>query len=155
MLSAIFASLGGHFIDGFLDNALKAFTAYQSKQISMEELKTQLRQHFFDMIAHIETAYADSINKTFATFMQAATQSRLIRYVWAIVTLSQLIVLLWHQMGIPALVYFTGERYPSSGTTVDWAYLLLAGCVGFGAVTLRGGGAGSSTADSFKNLLGK
>lgn len=153
MLASIFASLGGQLLTGFFDNALKAYQAYVNKEITREQLDAQLRQHFFDMVGQIETAYAKSISETYGTFMGVVKESRMVRIVWATVTISQLVVLLWHQIGIPALVYFTETRYPSSGSTVDWAYLLLAGCVGFGAVTLRGGQAGSTTSDTFKSML--
>jgi len=66
--------------------------------------------------------------------MQAMVQSKLMQVVWDSVVISQTLVLLWHQIGIPALCYHVGNKacYPSSGTTVEWAYLLVAGlCAGW------------------------
>jgi len=67
--------------------------------------------------------------------MQAMVQSKLMQVVWDSVVISQTLVLLWHQIGIPALCYHVGNKacYPSSGTTVEWAYLLVAVCVRAGS----------------------
>lgn len=161
MLTSIFTALGGQFIDVFFKNAVTLVTAYINKEITEAELNAKLRVEFFKMLGQIETSYAESITKTYATFMQAALQDPLVRDVWAFVAVSQTFVLLWHQVGIPALVFLMSEpgkppvHYPSSGTTVDWAYLLVAGCVGFGAIALRGGPAGTSSAGVFGKLLSK
>lgn len=151
MLSAILSSLGGAFIDHFLGTALKAFEAYNNKQISMEELRTQLKTALVDAAKAVEVSHSETLAKTYASFMGAVQQSRLMQIVWACVTLSQLSVLLWAQVGIPFFVMLMrqtipGWNYPSSGATVEWAYLLLAGCVGMGSVVLRNGpGAGNLT----------
>src|SRR5690606_5411041 len=103
--------------------------------------------------AEIEKAHADALAKTYASFMQAMAQSKLMQTVWGAVVISQLFVLLWHQAGIPALVYLTGAGYPSSGTTVEWAYLLLAGCLGMGPVVLRSGPGAGNIGAQLKSLI--
>ncbi|MFL9829068.1 hypothetical protein, partial [Rhodoplanes sp. SY1] len=104
----------------------------------------------------VEVEAYQTLAKTYATMMDAATKSPLVRAVWAAVTLSQLAVLLWHQVGIPALVYVTGERYPSSGTTVDWAYALVFGCLGLGPMVMRSGPTGpGGLADTLKRAIGR
>jgi hypothetical protein len=141
MLAAIFKTLGGGLIDKLIDPFTDLFKAYLNKEISKEELRTKLLQSFLSSVTEIEKAHADSITKTYATFMQAAVQSRLMLAVWAAAALSQLLVLLWHQVGISALCFFMGDKacWPSSGTTVDWAYAVLMFCLGGGAIALRTG----------------
>lgn len=138
-----------------LGKMAEAFTAYQNKQISLAELESRVKQAQVEAFAEIEKAAYDAIAKTYDSFMKTLAQSRLMQAVWAAVTLSQLLVLLWHQLGIPAVVYFTGERYPSSGTTTEWAYLLLAACVGAAPVLLRSGPGAGSLKDQLKSLVGK
>lgn len=153
MLAAIFNALGGAFVTKLIDNATGLFDKYLQKQITKDQLQAQLLTVLVTTAGEIEKAHADSIAKTYATFMQAATQSPPMMRAWSIVVYSQLAVLLWHQIGIPAVV-FLGYKYPSSGTTVDWAYALLAGMLGLGAVALRTGPA-KFDMDKLKAMIGK
>ncbi len=160
MLSAIFSSLGGAIIDKFFGNALKAFEMYNNKVISLEELKTKLYIELVEAVKSVEVAHAEALAKTYASFMGALEKSKLMQVVWASVTISQLLVLLWHQVGIPWFVLLMqqtvpGWKYPSSGTTVDWAYLLLAACIGAAPVLLRAGPGAGNLADRMKALVGK
>jgi hypothetical protein len=160
MLSAIFASLGGAFVDHFFDAALKAFTAYQNKQISMEELKTQLQVALVDAAKEVEVAHAQALANMYASFMGAVEKNPFMQWVWGCVTISQLLVLLWAQIGIPFFTMLMRQtvpdwKYPSAGTTTDWAYLLLAGCIGLGVTTLRNGPGAGNLTDRLKSLVGK
>lgn len=154
MLTAIVSALGGNLVNGLIDRLTKPFEMYLNKQISIEELRTQVLKQMLTTFAEVEKSHAETLAKTYASFMQAAEKSLLMKVVWASATLSQLFVLLWHQMGIPAVVYFTGHGYPSSGSTVEWAYALLAACLGMGPVVLRTG-PGSNLLDKLKGSIGK
>jgi hypothetical protein len=138
------------------------FKSYLNKQITESELRAKMVTALIAGFADVEKAYADSLAKTFASFMDAAKQSRLMQSVWAAVALSQLAVLLWHQVGIPALVLWMRSGnpdwvYPSSGTTVEWSYLLIALCLGGGAIALKmAPGSGSAAQiESLKKLIVK
>lgn len=160
MLSAIFSSLGGAVIDKFFGNALKAFELYNNKQISMEELKQRLHADLISAVKSVEVAHADALAKTYASFMGALEKSLLMQVVWAAVTISQLCVLLWHQMGIPFFVMLMRQTvpnwtYPGSGSTVEWSYLLLGACIGAGPLVLRGGPGSGNLTDRLKSLVGK
>lgn len=160
MLSSIFASLGGAVIDKFFGNALKAFELYNNKTISMEELKVRLQTALVGAVKEVEVAHAEALAKTYASFMGAVEKSKLMQVVWASVTISQLLVLLWHQVGIPAFVMLMrqtvpGWTYPGSGSTVEWAYLLLGGCVGMAPMVLRAGPGAGNITDRLKSMVGK
>lgn len=161
MLSTIFSAIGGQIVDGILGRITGAFEAYFKKQISMEELRTKVLHSLIETVRDVEVAHAELIAKTFESFQVTLRQSPIIQWVWVIVVLSQLIVLVWHQVGIPAFAFFvlqgTGERYPSSGSTVEWAYALIAFMFGAGAILLRTGpGAGSGgLIDNLKAAIGK
>jgi len=156
MLGSIIGALGGNIVDSLLGKITGVFESYFKKEISMEELRTKVLQSLLSTFSEIEKAHADSIAKTFDSFMRAAAQSKIMQVVWASVAISQLLVLLWHQVGIPAFVYFAAVKYPSSGATVDWAYALLMFCLGGGAVALRMGSASSSgIVDQLKGLIAK
>lgn len=154
MLSAIFSSLGGAIIDKFLGNALKAFEMYNNKQISMEELRTTLLNHLLDSVKAVEVSHSETLAKTYASFMSAMEKSKLMQVMWACTVGSQLFVLVWHQLAIPAIAFFFEVRYPSSGETVNWAYLLLGACLGMGPLVLRSG-PGAMNTDKLKSLISK
>jgi hypothetical protein len=154
MFSAIISSLGGVFINKFIDGALQAFTAYQNKQISVEELKDRLLGLMVNAARDIEVSHADALAKTYASFMDAMKQSILMQTMWACTVGSQLFVLVWHQLAIPFIAFAFAVHYPSSGETVNWAYLLLGACLGMGPLVLRNGPGAMST-DKFKALISK
>ncbi len=155
MLTKLVASLGGEIVDRLLGRITGVVEAWLRKEVSMEELRTRVLQAFITSVAEVEKAHADALARTQGEFIRAAAQNVLMARVWAAVTLSQLAVLLWHQLGIP-LVIATGlaERYPSSGSTVEWAYALVGACVGLGPLVLRGS-AGASPLDAVKPWLGR
>ena len=157
MLSLLGPGIIKAIIDSFLGNALDAFKAYQNKQISLEELNVRLRQSLLTAFSEVEKSHAEALAKTYASFMQAVTQSKILQVMWALVVGSQLFVLVWHQIGIPFIVFMGWTaKYPLSGSTVEWAYLLLAACLGMGPVVLRSGPASSGgMIDKLKSAIGK
>ena len=155
MLSAIFSSMGASIVNAFLGKALEAFQAYNAKQISMEELRSRVNIAMAATFKEIEVSHAEALAKTYASFMQAMVQSRLMQLVWASVTISQLLVLLWVQVGVSTFVYLTGHPWPSSGKTSDWAYLLVAACVGMGPIVLRSGPGEGTITEKLKAMTGK
>lgn len=158
MLAAIASALGGQIVDGLLGRITGLFESYFKKQISMEELRAGMMKALLETFAEVEKYHADALAKTYASFMQAMVQSKLMQCVWAAVVISQLIVLVWHQAGIPALCYSVGKMncYPSSGSTVEWSYALIAACLGMGPVILRTGpAAGGNLLDKLKATIGK
>lgn len=131
----------------------RAFDAYIKKEISKQELMEKLQEALLTGFATVEGQFQDSLNKTYASFMDAVKQSKIMQWIWATVVVTQLVVLLWHQVGIPAFVRITNHPYPSSGTTVEWAYALLALCLGAPALSARIGPAASWASNSLSNLV--
>jgi len=160
MLTAIFSQFGMSIVNGVLDKFLDAFKAYENKQISIEELRTRLYEAMLGPVKEIEVSHADALAKTYQAFMGALAQSPLMQRVWATAVLSQLFVLVYHQFGIPLIVlivraaYEPRWQYPSSGTTVEWAYLLLGALMGMGPMVLRAGPGTGSLADRLKAMVG-
>jgi len=116
-----------------------AFKAYEQKQITLAELNAKVQEALISAFAEVQKSQSAALAQTFASFMDGAKNSKLMRAVWAIVVLTQLGVLLWAQVGAPAFVRVFGGEWPSSGSTVDWAYLLVAACLGLGPVVLNKG----------------
>lgn len=139
MLSALAGPVIAQIASGLIGKVADVFIAYQAKQISRDQLQAEVARSLLATIGEVEKSQADALAATYASFMQAAKSSIVLQVAWASVVISQLGVLLWHQIGIPALVYLSKAPYPSSGATVEWAYLLLAGMLGLGPVVLNGG----------------
>lgn len=155
MLSAIFTTIGMPLINGILDKALSAFTAYENKQITVEQLKEQLYAAMLDTIKAVEVAHADALAKTYASFMDAMKQSVLMQRVWAAVVLSQLFVLVWSQFAVPLLFAFQYLPSWKAGTTGEWAYLLIGACLGMGPIVLRSGPGAGDLTGRLKAMVGK
>jgi len=116
-----------------------AFAAYEQKQITLAELNAKVQEALIAAFAEVQKSQSAALAQTFASFMDGAKNSKLMRIVWAIVVLSQLGVLLWAQVGIPAFGRLFGGEWPSAGATIDWAYLLVVGLCGLGPVVLNKG----------------
>jgi hypothetical protein len=156
-LSTILGWLAPNLVETLLAPLTTIFTAYVKKEITEAELKEKLTEALLSAFKEVEVAHADALAKTYASFMSAMAQNVMMQRIWSAVVLSQLGVLLWHQLGIPAIVALgIIDRYPSSGSTVEWAYALIAACLGFGPMLLRAGpGASASVVTSLKGLIGK
>ncbi|WP_027578498.1 hypothetical protein [Bradyrhizobium sp. Ai1a-2] len=150
MLATILTSIAPMVIGKLAD----AFKAYEQKQISLAELQAKVAQALMECFSEVMRSETDALAKTFASFGQVMANSRLVRIVWAIIVLSQLGVLVWQQLGVPAVVYLWGGVWPSAGATIDWAYLLIAGMCGLGPVVLNAG-PGKVNVDALKTPIGK
>lgn len=138
MLSTILSWLGAPIIGAIFKPFTDIAQSYINKEISETEAKARMVQSLSAGVAQVEVAHADAIKSTYASFMDTAKSSVLMRSVWATVIMTQLFVLLWHQMGIPVMVYFFDKPYPSSGSTVEWAYALIGALMGLGPMVFRG-----------------
>jgi hypothetical protein len=154
MLSAIFSTIGVQLVDTFLGKVTGAFEAYFKKEITIEELRTRVRQSLLESVTEIEKSHAEALAKTFASFMDAVQKSKLMQAVWASVVLSQLFVLVWYQFVVPALVTWGWvKHYASAGTTVEWAYLVIVACLGMGPVVLRSGPGSGGLISKLRGLI--
>ncbi len=123
-----------------LKTALDAFDRHERKESSREQFEAELKAAMLSALKEVEIAWVEASTKQFSAFMAAAEKSRIFQIGWVVTLVTQLAVLLWHQVGIPAWAYFhPGQSWPSSGTTVEWAYLLVGGCVGLGPLVFRSG----------------
>lgn len=144
------------------DKGANIFGQYLNKKVSEEEAKAKLAQALAESMADVEQSHADALAKTVTAFYSTFTYP-MVRRVWAVVTLSQLAIILWHQWGVPFLTMLCWRgsvsfgngacNYPSSGGTAEWSYLLLAGCIGMAPVVLRAGPGAGSIADRLRSLV--
>ncbi|WP_445222270.1 hypothetical protein ACKWRH_21685 [Bradyrhizobium sp. Pa8] len=147
--------------DGLFGRLESAWEAYVKKEISKDQLMAQMQAALMATFRDVEVAFYDSLSKTYASFMQALGNSPVMQKAWVAAVVSQLFVLVWHQLCIPWIVIgvqaagFTGWRYPSSGSTIDYAYFLLMALLGAPAIAARGGPGSSTFVDGLKRLVGK
>lgn len=151
MLGALIKGFVPGLVGQVLGPVLDLVKQYQAGKITEAELEAGIRRSIVDAFASIEVAWAEATASMFGDLMGAVTKSKTAARAWAIVIYVELAVLTWHQVGIPAYVHFSGSAWPSSGATVDWAYALLALCLGGAAMTSAKG----DVAGLAKRLLGR
>lgn len=163
-MGGFFASLltGGALqtlVNTLLPAVVSLVNDYTQNKITKEQLAEKLQEAILSAFSQVEKQYLDSITKTYTAFIQAMmTNPEMVR-AWKFVLYSQTIVLVWHQAGIPLFVqlvrwtYDPRFIYPSSGTTVEWAYALIALCLGAPAISSRIGPAASWASDAFNRLI--
>lgn len=154
MLGGVIGSIVASVANNAVAEVGKAFQAHANKQISIAEVEAKVKEVIATAFAEIEKAAYEAIAKTFDSFTKALVQSKLMQVTWASVVFSQLLVLVWHQVGIPFVIFMGyAKQYPSSGTTVEWAYLLLGLCLGAGPMVLRSGPGAGDIAGRLKDLV--
>lgn len=142
MIAASIAAAALKAISGpFLDKITDLAKLYVTKQISEAEFKSRSEIAAQDAAKEIEKSWADVAAKQYAEFQQTARSSPVIARAYAAVIVSQLFVLLWYQWGASAFMLITGKAWPSAGATVDWAYAILALCLGGGVFVFKGSSA--------------
>lgn len=135
MLAALFAPA---VIKAVFEKGADLFAQYQQKQITLAELANRLSVIAMQEATKVEQANAEMVAKTYAAFTDTLKFSRLLRVVYAIVTLSQAFVLFWYQWAVPFIVWkFGGAFPPASDVLLQWGYGLLVLLVGGGAVAIK------------------
>lgn len=116
----------------------QALHDYQQGKITIEQLRTQLGVVGMEAFTKVAVANAEMVTKTFASFTELAKQSRLVRIVYAVVTLSQAFVLFWYQWAVPFIVWKYGGSFPpASDVLLEWGYGLLVLLVGGGLAAIK------------------
>lgn len=152
MFAAIFGGAIAQIADGLIGRVTGLFETYIKKQITVEELRAGMVKALFETFSDIEKAHADALAKTFDSFMRTLAQSPMMQRAYVVTLLSQVLVLFWYQFVVPAMTLLFGIKYPSAGTTVEWAYLLIGLLCGAGPLVLRTG-PGALNVDKFKDVL--
>lgn len=134
MLATLFAPA---VISAIFKEGVSLFREYQQGKITLEQLRTQLAVIAHQEATKVEQANAEMVAKTYSSFVQLAMSSRLVRWVYAIVVLSQTFVLFWAEWAVPYLTWKYGGTYPSAGELIQWAYALLVLLVGGGMAATR------------------
>lgn len=161
MLATIATALGGKLFESFFSNVRGALEDYRQGKISMEELAVRMKEGLMKSFTQVEVAHADLTARTFESFHVTLRSSAQMQTAWCWLVYTELFVLFWHQFCIPLIVmlvriWVTNWNYPSSGSTVEWSYALLAFLFGAGAMLLRAGpGTGTNIVDNLKRLVGK
>lgn len=162
MFTALAGALGGgivkSLVGGIIDRAGGAFEAHMKREITREELAAKVQQALFATFADVEKAHSDALAKTYESFQATVRASPEIALMFKVVIYSQTFVLVWHQWFIPFYLHFIaadGTRYPSSGTTAEWAYLLIGGLCGAAPMLLRTGPGAGSLTERLKRLIGQ
>lgn len=141
-------------VDALASPLENVFHDYIQGKISKEQLQEKMQEAVLAAFAQVESQFYDSLTKTYASFIQAASSNPVMTKAWSVVLYSQLLVLFWHQMVIPALVTFGFvTKYASSGLTTDWAYALVALCLGAPAIASRVGPTANWASSTIKGML--
>jgi hypothetical protein len=138
VIGGLLKVLAAPFIGKLTDSIADVAKAYFNKEISEAEFKSRTAIAIQETFAKVEIAWAEAATKQFESFQQTARQSPIIARAYAAVIVTQLFVLLFYQWGASAFLLITGTPWPSAGATVDWAYAILALCLGGGAFVFRG-----------------
>lgn len=134
MIGAILSALTG----SVLDKVTGVFELYLKKQISEAEFKSRVQIAVQETVKETEKQWADLAAKQYSEFQQTVRSSEIVQRAYVAVIVTQLAVLVFYQWGASAFVLITGQAWPSAGATVDWAYAILALCLGGGAFVFRG-----------------
>ena len=135
MLAALFAP---SIISSIFSEGMELFRQYQQGKITLAQLQMQLGVIAMQEATKVEQANAEMVAKTYAAFSEVLKMSPLVRWVYAIVTLSQTFVLFWYQWAVPFIVWKYGGSFPpASDVLLEWGYGLLVLLVGGGMAAIK------------------
>ena len=135
MLAALFAPA---VIQAIFSAGAQLFKDYQQGKITIEQLRDNLQAIAMQEATKVEQSNADMVAKTYSAFTQLVLGSTLIKWVYAVVVLSQTFVLVWYQWAVPFIVWKYGGSFPpASDALLQWDYALLVLLVGGGMVAIK------------------
>jgi hypothetical protein len=162
MLTALAGALGSAVVKQLagtlIDKVSGAFAAHQQRQMTRDQLAAELQKALVEAFAEVEKQHTDALARTYESFMGTVRASPEIARMFKVVIYSQTFVLVWHQWFIPFYLHFMaapGARYPSSGATAEWAYLLIGGLCGAAPLLLRAGPGAGTLSERLKSLAGR
>lgn len=134
----MWAALAQMLIGPLVNAAVDAYKVHTQGQVDELRLRADLMAKFGLVFQEVAKSDNELAAKMFASFQQSLQVNAEIRRVWRVVVFVQLFVVFWYQFMVPALVTVKIiEHWAPAGNTVDWAYALLAGCVGLAPVVLK------------------
>lgn len=156
-LASIFAGpLIKTLVEGLSAPVVDIVKAHIAGQITKEQLNEKLAEAILAAFASVEQAFLASLTQTYTAFITATKDNKTLARMIAVTLYAELAVLIWHQVGIPFVIFIgLTKAYPSSGATVDWAYALIALCLGAPAIASRVGPAAGWAASSLRKITGK
>lgn len=122
---------------GLLDKITGLADSYMKGQITRAQFDAEVKIEAGKAGVEIEQAWAKASTEQYESIQKTLRASVILQRAYAVVMISQLFVLVWYQIGAPAFLLVTGTAWPSPGTTIDWAYLLLAITIGGGSLVSR------------------
>lgn len=119
---------------GLLPKMMNIFERLEQGKITAEQARMEYETALAESVADVQKAWAAAYAEAYPALMRAAAQSKVIAVAWAITLISQLFVLFWYQWVVPFWTWYAGPtfKYPSAGTTVEWAYALILALIGAG-----------------------
>lgn len=137
MITAIGGFIAKILTGGMLDKITDLADSYMKGQITKAQFDAQVKIEAGKAGVEIEQAWAKASTEQYESIQKTLRASVVLQRAYAVVMISQLAVLCWYQVGAPAFLLVTGTAWPSPGTTIDWAYLLLAITIGGGSLVSR------------------
>lgn len=134
MIGAIIAKI---LTGGLLDKITGLAESYMKGQVTKAEFEAQVKIEAGKAGVEIEQAWLKAASEQYESFQKSVRSSAVLQRAYAVVMISQLAVLVFYQIGASAFLLATGTPWPSPGTTIDWAYLLLATSMGGGLIVQR------------------
>jgi hypothetical protein len=122
---------------GLIDKITGLADSYMKGQVTKAQFDAQVKIEAGKAGVEIEQAWAKASTEQYESIQKTLRTSVILQRAYAVVMISQLFVLVWYQIGAPAFLLATGTAWPSPGTTIDWAYLLLAITIGGGSLVSR------------------
>jgi hypothetical protein len=133
----VISTIVGWVTGGLVDKVLEVYRLHKQGKISEAEFESRVQIAAQETAAKVEASWAEA-SASIARATQATLKaSPLLQRAWAVTIFLQLVVLTFYQIGAPAYLVITGTAWPSPGATVEWAYLLLGGMLGFGPLVFR------------------
>lgn len=137
MIPVGIAIVGKILTGGLLDKVFETVKLYQQGKITEAELKNSVEIAAKEAEVRIEQSWAENNAKIVSSIQSTIRSSKVIQKAYAITLFSQVFVLVWYQLGVPAFNMATGAVWPAPGASIEWAYLLIGAMIGAGPLVYK------------------
>jgi hypothetical protein len=136
-METIIAAVINAIIGPIADKVLEWHKDDNKTAISKDQIMADLRKLAFDKATDAYKSGTDAAFKMFDSFHQSLRASREIRFVWKLAVLSQLIFVVYLEMGVPALVQLGYIVSWKVGSLDVWAIGFLGASLGVAPIVLK------------------
>ena len=128
----------GNILVGPIVNAVAGVAStYITNETDRQKFKAELEKSVWSVFENVAKSNNEAATKMFTEFQRTLQTTKVVQLVWAYWVASQITFIIWLEVGVPWVAYYTGNPYPGVGALDQWAYAGVMGALGLGPLVIK------------------